>query len=172
MSSLSQLLLLTAAGGLLRLLRFWRVSNRPTRRWWSKLQSKLQASLKVPVLSQHTRQLPARTDLKQPQTRVAWLQTEAVGYQSVTRVCVHAGVCNTLVMRVARDQGLILKLSASTASTYKVVELLRRISLNQSQDQVIPCCAREEDLPVLPRLTQYAWVGNESSDVEVAKGRK
>ena len=79
----------------------------------------------------------------------------------------------TIVHRIANQQGLILNLCASTASTGKVLELLRRISINHSQDESIPCCARIEDLPQLPaRLRKYTWEAGEASNKEVEKGRR
>ena len=78
-----------------------------------------------------------------------------------------------LVRRIVHHQGLILNLGASSASTSKVLELLRRIALDQSQDQSIPCCAQIEDLPELPAgLTKYTWQAGEASNTEVVKGTR
>lgn len=80
---------------------------------------------------------------------------------------------DSLARRMARHHGVILEVSASNASAYKVLELLRRVYLDHSQDQVIPCCAKEADLPALPvELEEYTWEGSEASAAEVEKGRR
>ncbi|CAL8464801.1 g4336 [Coccomyxa elongata] len=80
---------------------------------------------------------------------------------------------DSLARRMARHHGVILEVSASNASAYKVLELLRRVYLDHSQDQVIPCCTKEADLPALPvELEEYTWEGSEASAAEVEKGRR
>ncbi|KAK9814625.1 hypothetical protein WJX72_008925 [[Myrmecia] bisecta] len=76
-------------------------------------------------------------------------------------------VTETLITRIALNQGWGLKLAASSASTTLVNEMLRRISLASSKDESIPCCSKVEDLPLLrPRLNKYTWQHAETHPTE------
>ena len=58
--------------------------------------------------------------------------------------CFCADLGNSLVHCIAKQQGQLLNLRASSASTGKATELLNCISLTHSRDQIIPCCPKLE----------------------------
>ena len=82
-----------------------------------------------------------------------------------------ADMGETIIMRIASNQGWHLKIAASTASTTKVLDLLRRMQLKSSQDKIIPFCTTDE-LPQLAKApTAYNWDMGEATPLEVQKGK-